>query len=224
MKNLLPKKEKYLLDYANDVYRDYKQMRYGISTCGPDLDNGLTYMRKSLIDWQSNEDAGALTDVSYNYQLHTTYIPLTYHPDDKGAFVGGPLANPELVGNGYRHSFEYYDPFTCRQDMRQSSVTSVNYNTAQPGQTGNNIIDINAGGCVTRINLNNTVNVKPQSFEFIQDVAATIWDVQHNLGYNPNVRLEDSNGVDIIGSIEHLSTNRLKVTFNQAVAGKAYLS
>ena len=223
MKNLLPKKEKYLLDYANDVYRDYKQMRYGIATCAPDLDNGLTYMRKSLIDWQSNEDAGALTDVSYNYQLNTTYFPLTYHPDDRAAFIGGPLTNPELHGAGYTQSFQYYDPFTCRQDMRQSSATSINYNTGN-NQTGNNVIDINTGGCVTRINLSNTVNLKTQSFEYIQDLPSTVWDVQHNLGFNPNVRTEDTGGIDIIGSIEHLSSNRLKITFNQPVAGTAYLS
>lgn len=223
MKNLIPKKSKILLDYASDVYRQYKQMRYGLSTCAVDLDDDIVYMRKHLVEWQSNEDLGALTDVSYNYQLNTTYLPLTYHPTDMEATVGGPLTDPTLGGAGFTQSFGYYSPFACRQDMTNASVTNVNYNTGN-GQSGSNVIDINTGGCVTRINLSNTVNLKTQSFEYIQDVAATVWDIQHNLGFNPNVRTEDSTGTDILGSIQHLSVNRLKITFNQAVAGTAYLS
>lgn len=224
MKNLLPKKTKINLDYASAVYAQLKKLRYGLASCSniPDLD--LVYMRKELLEWQSNEDHGALTDVSYNYDISTVYLPISYDADDQTAYVGGPMEHPELHrAPGIVQSFNHYDPRMPLQDMRHSSVTRINYNTSDH-QSGANVIDINSGGCVTRINLNNTVNIKTQNFEFIQDTEATIWDIQHNLGFNPNVRLEDSDGTDIVGSVEHLSANRLKITFNQAVAGKAYLS
>lgn len=212
------------MDFASAVYAQLKQLRYGMGTAGavPELD--LSSMRKELVDWQANEDHGALTDVSYNYSISTVFLPLTYESDEHTAFVGGPAEHPDLLRQpGVVQSFNYYNPGLPVQDMRHASVTRINYNT-QDHQTGTNMIDINSGGCITRINLNNTVNVRTQSFEYVQDNAATIWDVQHNLGFNPNVRTEDTVGTDIVGSVEHLSTNRLKITFNQAVAGKAYLS
>jgi hypothetical protein len=36
--------------------------------------------------------------------------------------------------------------------------------------------------------------------------------------------LEDASGVDIQGVVEYTDLNNLKITFNQPVAGKAYLS
>ena len=44
------------------------------------------------------------------------------------------------------------------------------------------------------------------------------------MGLNPNVRIEDLAGTDIQGSIEYIDNNRLKIYFNQPVAGRAYLS
>jgi hypothetical protein len=40
----------------------------------------------------------------------------------------------------------------------------------------------------------------------------------------PNVTSEDATGTDIVGIIDVIDNNRLKVYFNQPVAGKAYLS
>lgn len=224
MKNLLPKKDKIYLDFASAVHKQMKQMRYGIDTVSatPDLD--LSVIRKDMVDWQANEDHNALTEASYNYQINTTYLPLSYDPQDREATVGGAMEDPSLLQQpGIRQSFNYYDPAICRQDMRQASITKINYNTGN-GQNGQNVIDVNSGGCITRINLNNTVNVKTQSFQFDQDTPSTLWDIQHGLGFEPNVRTEDLQGVDIIGSVEHVTVNRLRISFNQAVAGKAYLS
>jgi FKBP-type peptidyl-prolyl cis-trans isomerase 2 len=44
------------------------------------------------------------------------------------------------------------------------------------------------------------------------------------MGLKPNVTTEDLTGVDIQGVIEYVDNNNVRITFNQAVAGKAYLS
>jgi hypothetical protein len=51
-----------------------------------------------------------------------------------------------------------------------------------------------------------------------------MWDVIHGMNLIPNVRIEDLNGVDIQGVIDIIDNNRLKIYFNQPVAGRAYLS
>ena len=44
------------------------------------------------------------------------------------------------------------------------------------------------------------------------------------MNLSPNVRTEDLTGTDIQGVIDYIDNNRLKIYFNQAVAGRAYLS
>jgi hypothetical protein len=51
-----------------------------------------------------------------------------------------------------------------------------------------------------------------------------LWSVQHDLGYYPNVRVQDSAGSDIEGDITYVSANLLTVEFTAAFGGHAYLS
>lgn len=63
------------------------------------------------------------------------------------------------------------------------------------------------------------------SYEHTQGVAASVWTITHNLGFNPNVTVIDSSGTIYEGEIAY-NTNRnsLTVTFTAAFSGKAYLS
>lgn len=67
------------------------------------------------------------------------------------------------------------------------------------------------------------------SYEHPQDVAASVWTINHNLGYKPNIFIEDTDGVDIEGEITHVSVNQATVAFFAGgipviVSGKAYCS
>lgn len=57
-----------------------------------------------------------------------------------------------------------------------------------------------------------------------QNIPATIWNVTHNLGYKPNVRVENSSGDYILTQISDLNDNSLQIIFNNANAGKAHCS
>lgn len=198
MRTLLPNKERYYNSFADTVYRQYRQMRYGIATCAPAADAQLALVRKELVDWQSNEDAGALSEVNLTYK---TWLPVEY--DDVLYSQGGA---------GYIHSSQPTGPGNF----------GVNF---VYGNTNQNIIEVNSGGCITRINLNPSINISQNSaFQYTQSVAATMWDIQHNMGITPNVFTEDQTGTDIEGIIEVVDANRIKIHFNQAVAGKAFLS
>lgn len=62
------------------------------------------------------------------------------------------------------------------------------------------------------------------SFQYTQSGAATIWQITHNMGYKPNVRVQDSAGTDIEGDVHYNSNNALQINFSSAITGIAYLS
>jgi hypothetical protein len=64
-----------------------------------------------------------------------------------------------------------------------------------------------------------------ESYHHIQSTAATTWTIPHNLGFRPNVTVEDSTGTDIVpGTIVYTDANTVTLTFSAAVGGDAYLS
>lgn len=62
------------------------------------------------------------------------------------------------------------------------------------------------------------------SYVHTQTPAANVWTINHNLGYYPNVTAVDSTQREVVGELEYLSLNSLKLTFIGSFSGKAYLS
>lgn len=56
-----------------------------------------------------------------------------------------------------------------------------------------------------------------------QAAPATVWTINHNLGYKPSVELLDAGSQEIDGDIAHPSINQTIVTLNPASAGLARL-
>ena len=57
-----------------------------------------------------------------------------------------------------------------------------------------------------------------------QSPAATIWTIQHDLGYFPNVIAFDDTGVEVRGTVNHVDANQVQIAHSTAYAGTAYLS
>jgi hypothetical protein len=205
MRNLLPKKVEHYKVFADVVTGIFKSMRYGISSIKPRTSAEIAMMRKQIVDWQANEDAGALTTASLSY---TTWLPVTYEEN----------TSMNVSSSGY---------YQCPTRVAPSSV-SLGYN--YPGGNSQNIIDVNAGGCITRINLNPTVNINNTStgsnsqFVYQQTTASTTWTINHGLGFIPNVYTIDNAGVNIIGTIDSSTVTTLVISFSKPVSGYAYLS
>lgn len=198
MRTYLPNRVKYNKQFADAMHRLYKQMRYGIGSCKPDYNNQLVSMRKELVEWEANEDDGALSETKIQFK---TWLGVKY--DDVLYSKGGT-------------------GFIISDDGRAPSM-GLNYTGTQ--QSGQNIIEINSGGCITRINLNPSIVINQNtSFVHTQSTPSTVWDITHSMNMVPNVTSEDTQGNDIVGILDVVDNNRIKLYFNIPVAGKAYLS
>jgi hypothetical protein len=62
------------------------------------------------------------------------------------------------------------------------------------------------------------------SYTHNQNAVSNSWVINHNLGFKPNVTVQDSAGTTYEGEINHTSANSLTVSFSAAFSGKAYLS
>ncbi len=57
-----------------------------------------------------------------------------------------------------------------------------------------------------------------------QTAAASVWFIPHNLGYRPNVAIEDDEGNEVEGQIDWPDLNTVILTFVIPLSGSAYLS
>ena len=62
------------------------------------------------------------------------------------------------------------------------------------------------------------------AYTHTQGVASDTWTITHNLGFYPNLTVQDSGGTIYEGEITYTNTVSLTVTFSSAFSGKAYLS
>ena len=63
-----------------------------------------------------------------------------------------------------------------------------------------------------------------QSFAYTPADAREVWNITHNLGYQPNVMVVDNVGTEYFGAVVYTNTNSLTITFTSAVYATAYLS
>lgn len=64
------------------------------------------------------------------------------------------------------------------------------------------------------------------SFRYVhnQGPAAAVWTVVHGLGGFPNVTVVDSAGTVMLGGVEYLDADTVRLTFSAPFGGKAYFS
>jgi hypothetical protein len=62
------------------------------------------------------------------------------------------------------------------------------------------------------------------SYVHNQAVPSASWTITHNLGFFPNVTVQDSTGRTVEGDITYTNSNSLVLTFSGAFSGVAYLS
>lgn len=202
MRNLLEGKNKYYKSFADGVYSEYLNMRFGLDACSGKTNMDLASMRKEIVDWQAIEDEGALTEVSMNYM---GWLPVYYYEDDQTVQFTPPS--------------QYTSPYQVH--THGTGTLGVNFGYGSNQNT--NLIQVNSGGCVTNINLSPVVNIG-SSYMYEQQTPAAVWDIIHNLAMVPNVRTEDLLGVDIEGVITVIDINHIQIEFSSPVTGRAYLS
>jgi hypothetical protein len=94
------------------------------------------------------------------------------------------------------------------------TVTSVNRNVSVSGGASS-ALSISAGIGVGGAH---------STYTHTQASASSIWTITHNLSCFPAVTVVDSADSVVIGDVEYISANVVRVTFVAAFAGKAYLN
>lgn len=62
------------------------------------------------------------------------------------------------------------------------------------------------------------------AYHHTQSLSSNTWEVEHNLGFYPNITTMDSAGTLVEGELQHLSKYRLRVTYSAPISGQAFLS
>jgi hypothetical protein len=68
------------------------------------------------------------------------------------------------------------------------------------------------------------INQPAIAYTHTQGTSSATWVINHNLGWNPNVTVQDSAYTTVEGNVSYTNVNSLTVTFSGAFSGKAYLS
>lgn len=211
MRNLLFEKSKYYKNFADSVYDEMRKIKYGIMSCKKSGKLYVDEMRKQIVDYQANDDGEALTQVSIN---HMSWLPVYYPTTDESCEYRPPWCDVSR-----------YQVQRCNTGPKSIGMNYSSQNVST------NVIEVNSGGCVTRINLNPAISITNNygtnggaSFIHDQIIPADVWLISHNLGYVPNVWAVDSSGTNIDGTVTVIDNNSITLTFSTTVTGKAYLS
>ena len=67
-------------------------------------------------------------------------------------------------------------------------------------------------------------SVSKVSFRYEQSNQSSVWNINHNLGFNPNITILDYSGNTIESDIVYVNINNVTLIFSNEVSGYAYLS
>jgi hypothetical protein len=93
----------------------------------------------------------------------------------------------------------------------QSEPVVVTVNRPAANQSVTNIIPGN-------------LNQPDVAFHYVQNIPSNSWTIVHNLGWMPNVTVQDSAGNIVEGEISYTNLHQLTASFSSAFSGNAYLS
>lgn len=103
-------------------------------------------------------------------------------------------------------------------DMGIVNATSNNYNDLANKPSINGVTLI---GDKTSEELKITGD---KTYIHTQALAASVWEVEHNLDKYPSVTVVDSGNSVVIGEVVYIDSNNIRITFTSAFSGKAYFN
>jgi hypothetical protein len=120
-------------------------------------------------------------------------------------------------------------PTGAKGDQGYSIFTGITNPSNSLGNNGDvyiystaNLIYTKVGGVWT--NAQEIASKSNWSYTYEQQSNSTLWNVTHNLGYNPSVDIIDYGNNNIEGDISYTNTNSLTITLSIPASGYAYLT
>lgn len=77
---------------------------------------------------------------------------------------------------------------------------------------------------VTKVSVAGIVRAGDAHYIHTQLDPEMIWTVTHNLNKKPSITVVDSSDAVVVGEVEYLSNNSIRLTFVGAFSGKAYFN
>lgn len=103
-------------------------------------------------------------------------------------------------------------------NMGVVNATSNNYNDLNNKPSVNGVILV---GNLTSESLG---ILEDKNFVFSQNVASSLWEINHNLNKFPSVTVVDSGNNIVIGEVIYINENNLQISFTSPFSGSAYLN
>jgi len=111
-------------------------------------------------------------------------------------------------------------------------VTSITGPQGPQGPAGSPGIGIPDGGSTGQVLIKQSSEdyntawgiIPPSSYTHTQNAVSLEWIINHNLGYYPNIVVEDSAGTRVEADITYNNVNQIKVKLSVPLSGRAYLS
>ena len=193
---------KLYIKFANAVQAKFQEERYGITPCCEPKSLEELEMKKDLCEWKALQGSEDLNDTQIRY------------------FANLPIYVDEKQGTSSNDSHYRFAGSASNRNA------TVKYSTGFNGEQ--NVVEINAGGAVTRINLNPVINIdntELDKYTHYQEVPSTVWTVVHNMEFVPgNELITDLDGNEIEGVTRVIDLNTIEITFSEPIAGYAYVS
>jgi hypothetical protein len=121
---------------------------------------------------------------------------------------------------------DFSDPnFGIPNDQGQPEV-DISLLPGVPGQRGPRGItgEVGPAGPTGSVGPQGEPGPSGQSYSFTPDDSIAVWNITHDLGFNPSVRVINALGTEFFGDVVYTNNNQLTVTFTAPVYGTIYLS
>ena len=139
-------------------------------------------------------------------------------PEDVSSFYSSPLVGSDVL-------------VTQCADITQWAIYEWDSVTAVPSKLFSNIglsYRSGTGGLINDedyfISLLSYAGTGDLSFTYVQGVASTTWNIEHNLGKFPSITVIDTANTVVTGEYTYDDINNVTLTFSAGFAGKAYLN
>ena len=139
-------------------------------------------------------------------------------PEDVSSFYSSPLVGSDVL-------------VTQCADITQWAIYEWDSVTAVPSKLFSNIglsYRFGSGGLINDedyfISLLSYAGTGDLSFTYVQGVASTTWNIEHNLGKFPSITVIDTANTVVTGEYTYNDINNVTLTFSAGFAGKAYLN
>jgi hypothetical protein len=140
-------------------------------------------------------------------------------PEDVSSFYSSPLVGSDVL-------------VTQCADITQWAIYEWDSVTEVPNEKLFSNIGLSyrsgAGGLINDedyfISLLSYAGTGDLSFTYVQGVASTTWNIEHNLGKFPSITVIDTANTVVTGEYTYDDINNVTLTFSAGFAGKAYLN